>query len=295
MRTTILLLSGMLVGTLALAGDTRIVCSFENPDEVQGIKATGASVRRVAEHATEGQYALEVQSQSAKRLQVEIPIREGNWQGYGSLALDATNTSDEPVLFTVEVRDQAGAATVAKGLWRVRVQQVVDDKQYIRVRFGRAGSDETPSGASGLMKDVLAQIDEFVKLMPGIPPEIIAFLKSVETPGRLADTCAYSPFFTLSEKLELLRTLDPEERLAKVNRLFGRQLADMKKVAGKPTIEECETCMDLADRAFDMGLNRSGDIAKEFLDHVVKEHPDELMVLLAGRYGPMFLRRRALK
>ena len=187
------------------------------------------------------------------------------------------------------------AATVAKGLWRVRVQQVVDESQYVRVRFGRAGSDETPSGASGLMKDVFAQIDEFVKLMPGIPPEIIAFLKSVETPGRLADTCAYSPFFTLSEKLELLRTLDPEERLAKVNRLFSRQLADMKKVAGKPTIEECTTCMDLADRAFDMGLNRSGDIAKEFLDHVVREHPDELMVLLAGRYGPTFLRRRALK
>jgi len=119
MRTAILLFSGMLVATLAQAGNTRLVCSFESPDEVQGIKATGASVRRVAGHATEGQYALEVQSQSAKRLLVEIPIREGNWQGYGSLAIDATNTSDEPVLFTVEVRDQAGAATVAKGWWQL--------------------------------------------------------------------------------------------------------------------------------------------------------------------------------
>jgi ATP-dependent Lon protease len=186
-------------------------------------------------------------------------------------------------------------ATVAKGLWRVRVHEVVDEKQYVRVRFGRAGNDEVPSGASGLMKDVFTQIDEFVRLMPGVPPEIISFLKSVETPGRLADTCAYSPFFTLSEKLELLRTLDPEERLAKVNKLFSRQLGDLKKVASKPTIEECTTCMDLADRAFDMGLNQSGDIAKEFLNHVVRDHPDELMVLLAGRYGPMFLRRRALK
>jgi len=186
-------------------------------------------------------------------------------------------------------------ATVAKGLWRVRVQQVVDEKQYVRVRFGRAGNDEVPAGTSVLMKDVFAQIDEFVRLMPGIPPEIIAFLKSVETPGKLADNCAYSPFFTLSEKLELLRTLDPEERLAKVSKLFSRQLGDLKKLTSKPTIEECNTCMDLADRAFDLGLNRSGDVAKEFLDHVVKEHPDELMVLLAGRYGPMFLRRRALK
>jgi ATP-dependent Lon protease len=186
-------------------------------------------------------------------------------------------------------------ATVAKGLWRVRVHQVVDERQYVRVRFGRAGNDEVPSGTSGLMKDVFSQIDEFVRLMPGIPQEIITFLKGVETPGKLADTCAYSPFFTLSEKLELLVTLDPEERLSKVSRLFSRQLNDLKKVASKPTIEECTTCMDLADRAFDMGLNRSGDIAKEFLDHVVREHQDELMVLLAGRYGPAFMRRRALK
>jgi len=186
-------------------------------------------------------------------------------------------------------------ATVAKGLWRVRVSEIVDEGRYVRVRFGRAGNDEVPSGTSELMKNVFAQIDEFVKLMPGMPPEIIAFLKGVETPGKLADTCAYSPFFTLNEKLELLRTLDPEERLAKVNRLFSRQLGDLKKQASKPTIEECETCMDLADKAFDMGLNQGGDIAKEFLVHVVREHPDELMVLLAGRYGPTFLRRRALK
>jgi ATP-dependent Lon protease len=190
---------------------------------------------------------------------------------------------------------ESRAQTLAKGLWRVHVQQVIDEKQYFRVKFGRAGEDEAPSSRSVLMKDVFAQIDEFVRLMPGIPPDIIKFLKSIETPGKLADVCAYSPFLTLSEKLELLRTLDPEDRLAKINQFFSRQLSDLKKLASATTIEECPTCMDLADRAFDMGLNRSGEVAKEFLDHVVREHPDELLVLLAGRYGPMFLRRRALK
>jgi ATP-dependent Lon protease len=187
------------------------------------------------------------------------------------------------------------AQTIARGLWRVRVQEVIDEKQYFRVRFGRAGEDEVPSGRSEVMTKVFAQIDEFVELMPGIPSEIIEFLKGVETPGRLADMCAYSPFFTLNEKLELLRTIDPAERLAKVSSLLGRQLEDLKKVASVTPIEDCPTCMDLADRAFDLGLNQSGEVAGEFLEHVVKEHPDELMVLLAGRYGPAFLRRRALK
>ena len=193
---------------------------------------------------------------------------------------------------------QTGGArtqTVARGLWRVRVQQVIDEKLYFRVRFGRAGEDEVPGGKSTLMSDVFAKVDEFVRLMPGIPPEIISFLKAIETPGRLADMCAYSPFFTQSEKTDLLRTIDPGERLAKVDRLLGRQLEDLKKQATVTTIEECPDCMDLADRAFDLGLNESGEVAREFLDHVVKEHPDELLVLLAGRYGPSFLRRRALK
>lgn len=189
----------------------------------------------------------------------------------------------------------ARAQTIARGLWRVRVKQVIDEKLYFRVRFGRAGEDEVSSGRSEAMNKVFAQIDEFVSLMPGLPDEIVSFLKSIETPGRLADMCAYSPFFTLSEKLELLRTLDPEERLAKVSGLLGRQLEDLKKVASVTPIEDCPTCMDLADRAFELGLNQSGEVAKEFLEHVLKEHPDELMVLLAARYGPAFLRRRALK
>jgi hypothetical protein len=101
----------MLVGTLAQAGNTRIVCSFESPDEVQGIKATGASVRRVAEHATQGQYALEVRFDAGEASGIEIPVRAGDWRGYGSVGLDATNTSDEEVVFSLEVRDRAGAET----------------------------------------------------------------------------------------------------------------------------------------------------------------------------------------
>ena len=45
----------------------------------------------------------------------------------------------------------------------------------------------------------------------------------------------------------------------------------------------------------EIGPDQSGVVAREFLDHVVREHPDELVALLAEKYGPIFLRRRELK
>jgi ATP-dependent Lon protease len=206
---------------------------------------------------------------------------------------------------------RGGAQWLSKGLWRVRIDQVLEQGSYVRVRFKRAGEDEdsadiaattgpavaidTSSAKSSVMRTVFNQIDEFTRLMPEIPQEIISFLKSIETPGKLADMCAYSPFFSFEEKLELLQTLDAEERLNKVSQLFDRQLSDLKRLAKTKSISDCPTCIEFADRAFELGPNRNTAIAREFLDHVNHEHVDELLAVLAERYGPEFLRKRALK
>ena len=192
--------------------------------------------------------------------------------------------------------DGSSAQSLWKGLWRVRIEGVVEKEPYIRVKFSKPNAaDDVPSEDSDMMRTVFGQIDEFVRVIPGIPAEIIAFLKSVKSPGRLADLCAYSPFFSRKDRLELLGTLDPEARLGKVNRLFEEQLENMKKMAKTTTILECPTCLDLADRAFELGPGGGSKVAREFLDHVGREHPDELLGIIAERYGPEFMRRRALK
>ena len=189
-----------------------------------------------------------------------------------------------------------GAQSLWKGLWRVRVDRVLEKEPYVRVQFSKpTASEDTPSEDSEMMKAVFGQIDEFIRVIPGIPTEIVAFLKGVKSPGRLADLCAYSPFFSRQDRLDLLRTLDPEERLRKVNRLFQEQLKSMKKLARTTGIVECSTCVDLADRAFELGPGRGAQAARDFLEHVSREHPDELLGLIAERYGPEFMRRRALK
>lgn len=190
----------------------------------------------------------------------------------------------------------AGAQSLWKGLWRVKVDKVLSGEPYIRVKFSKAGETrDVEPGRTPLMTAVFGQIDEFMRVIPGIPTEIIEFLKSVDSPGRLADLCAYSPFFSRQDRLDLLNTLDPDERLAKVSKLFDDQLAGLKKASRNTTIPECSTCIDLADKAFELGPGKGAEVAAEFLTHVIREHPDEVLGLIAERYGPAFMRRRTLK
>jgi ATP-dependent Lon protease len=183
-----------------------------------------------------------------------------------------------------------------KGLWRVRVEKVLEEREYARVRFTRAREiDDASTGRSKIMQVVLDQIDEFVKLIPGIPAEIVETSRSAETPGKLADLCAYSPAFSSEERLDLLKTLGAEERLEKVSKHFEGRLTALRESTKVKTIPECEICMKLADRVFESEPIKRGEIALEFLNHVGQKHTGELLGLLAEKYGPAFMRRRALK
>lgn len=189
-----------------------------------------------------------------------------------------------------------GVSASVKGLWRVRVENVIEEMAYARVSFTKAKEvDDASTGKSRIMQVVLGQIDEFVKLIPGMPDEIIEAFRSAETPGKLADLCAYSPGFSSEERLDLLNTLVAEERLEKVSKHFERQLAALRELAKVKIIPECETCMELADRAFESEPNRRGEVASEFLNHVVQKHSGELLGLIVEKYGPVFMTRRALK
>jgi hypothetical protein len=93
----------------------------------------------------------------------------------------------------------------------------------------------------------------------------------------------------------LLRTLDPDERLRIVNRHLDRQIEMLKSMAqGKPILD-CETCTDLADRAFDGDPAMRGELIVDFLNHIVANHTAELLGVLAEKYGPTFMKKRSLR
>ena len=62
------------------------------------------------------------------------------------------------------------------------------------------------------------------------------------------------------------------------------------------SIPECDICIDLADQAFESGTEAEiGKIAIRFLEHAISEHPGEVMNVLAQKYGPIFMTKRAMR
>jgi ATP-dependent Lon protease len=184
-----------------------------------------------------------------------------------------------------------------KGMWRIRIKKLVESSGHPRVLFERANEPAltASSDPSLLVKKVQGQIDEFVKLIPGIPPEIVSLLRHTDSPGNLADLCANSPEFTHEERVELLETLDQEERLGKVSQLFEKQLDALRKLAKVESMSDCDKCLELADKAFDSDPSLRAEIAVSFLNHVVRDHTGELLALIAEKYLPIFMSKRSMR
>jgi len=182
-------------------------------------------------------------------------------------------------------------------MWRIRIKKLVEASGHSKVFFERANEPSltVSSSAASLVKKVQGQIDEFVKLVPGIPPEIVSLLRHTDSPGNLADLCANSPEFTHEERIELLETLDQEERLGKVSNLFEKQLNALRRLSKVEPISECEKCLELADKAFDSDPSLRAEIAVSFLNHVVRDHTGELLSLLAEKYLPIFMNKRSMR
>src|SRR5262249_61240004 len=70
-----------------------------------------------------------------------------------------------------------------------------------------------------LMRSVQDVFEDYVKLNTRIPPEMLVSVRTIDEPGRLADTIVAHVALKLKEKQELLETPSPAKRL---ERLGGR-------------------------------------------------------------------------
>ena len=67
-----------------------------------------------------------------------------------------------------------------------------------------------------LVRAVIAQFEQYVKLNKKVPPEILTSLAGIDHPGRLADTVAAHMALKLSEKQRVLEIRDIKERLEQI-------------------------------------------------------------------------------
>ncbi|AYK03009.1 endopeptidase La [Legionella sainthelensi] len=67
-----------------------------------------------------------------------------------------------------------------------------------------------------LMRSLMSQFEQYIKLNKKIPPEVLSPLAGIEEPGRLADTIAAHLTLKIDDKQDLLETLDVGTRLERL-------------------------------------------------------------------------------
>jgi len=106
---------------------------------------------------------------------------------------------------------------LVEGSERAKVLNFVGTEDYFQAQIsllesGKA-TDLDEREVEVLMRSVLAQFDQYVKLSKKVPPEILSSLAGIEEPGRLADTIAAHMSLKVEEKQKILEMSDLRQRL----------------------------------------------------------------------------------
>ena len=75
-----------------------------------------------------------------------------------------------------------------------------------------------------LVRSVVTQFEQYVKLNKKVPPEVLTSLSGIEDAGRLADTVAAHMALKLSEKQRILEVQDVKERLEQILGLIDSEI-----------------------------------------------------------------------
>jgi ATP-dependent Lon protease len=87
--------------------------------------------------------------------------------------------------------------------------------------------DETEDDSAevqALMRSVQDVFEDYVKLNTRIPPEMLVSVRTIEEPGRLADTIVAHVALKLKDKQELLETPSPARRLERLGELMQGEI-----------------------------------------------------------------------
>ena len=103
---------------------------------------------------------------------------------------------------------------LVEGVDRARVEQLHPGDFYsatIAIEVDADQYDEREMDV--LVRSVVSQFEQYVKLNKKVPPEVLTALAGIEQPGRLADTVAAHMSLKLAEKQKVLEILDVRKRL----------------------------------------------------------------------------------
>jgi ATP-dependent Lon protease len=133
---------------------------------------------------------------------------------------------------------------LVEGVDRARIEQLHTGDFYSATIAAEVDADQYDEREMDvLVRSVVSQFEQYVKLNKKIPPEVLTALAGIDEPGRLADNVAAHMSLKLAEKQKVLEILDVRKRLEHIlvaiegemdvlqieKRIRGRVKAQMEK------------------------------------------------------------------
>ena len=114
---------------------------------------------------------------------------------------------------------------LVEGLQRAKVSEFVSTDAFFTAEVSSIGNlDLDEKETEVLMRSVLAQFDQYVKLNKKIPPEILTSLSGIDEPGRLADTIAAHMSLKIDEKQKVLEIENIRERFEELMTIMESEI-----------------------------------------------------------------------
>lgn len=128
---------------------------------------------------------------------------------------------------------------LVEGVQRGKIKHFVDKADYLAAEIEFISSVSDPEASREieiLVRAILSQFDQYIKLNKKIPAEILSTLASIEDPSRLADMVAAHLALKILEKQKILEELDLRARLERLLGLIESEIDLLqveKKVRGR--------------------------------------------------------------
>ncbi|RXI98448.1 endopeptidase La [Anaerobacillus alkaliphilus] len=113
---------------------------------------------------------------------------------------------------------------LVEGLQRAKVERFLENEEYFEVEMTLI-DDEISGDAEeqALMRNVLHQFDQYIKLSKKISAETLASVADILEPGRLADVVASHLPLKIVQKQEILETISVKDRLSKLIEILNNE------------------------------------------------------------------------
>lgn len=114
---------------------------------------------------------------------------------------------------------------LVEGMARARINKYISSEPFFSVEVDQYTEEfDKSSQVEALMRNLVTQFEQYVKLSKKIPPETVVTVVNIDDPGRLADIVASHLTLRIEDKQSVLEAIDIAKRLEKLCAIVAREL-----------------------------------------------------------------------